>query len=164
MVGDLHIPYRAKEVPGSIRNILQPGRVQHVFCTGNICSPESLDWLKSMAPKSFHTVRGECEEGAAPDQKVVKVGAYRVGLLHGHQVVPWGSELHLLNRAKEMEVDILISGHTHRPLFKEYEGTALINPGSLTGAFSDLEAQCLPSFALLEFKEKGISVHHYALA
>ena len=25
-----------------------------------------------------------------PDQKVVSVGQFRIGLTHGHQVVPWG--------------------------------------------------------------------------
>lgn len=48
-----------------------------------------------------------------------------------------------------MQVDILVTGHTHQPLFKEYEGTALINPGSLTGAYGDIQQNCLPSFALL---------------
>ena len=25
-----------------------------------------------------------------PDQKVISVGQFRIGLTHGHQVVPWG--------------------------------------------------------------------------
>ena len=25
-----------------------------------------------------------------PEQKVVAVGQFRIGLIHGHQVVPWG--------------------------------------------------------------------------
>ena len=30
------------------------------------------------------------QNNSYPDQKVVTVGQFRIGLTHGHQVVPWG--------------------------------------------------------------------------
>lgn len=30
------------------------------------------------------------QNNAYPDQKVITVGQFRIGLTHGHQIVPWG--------------------------------------------------------------------------
>ena len=30
------------------------------------------------------------QNNSYPDQKVITVGQFRIGLTHGHQVVPWG--------------------------------------------------------------------------
>ncbi len=38
----------------------------------------------------------------------------------------------LVYKAKELEVDIMIFGHTHRPFLKEIGGIVLLNPGSPT--------------------------------
>jgi putative phosphoesterase len=36
---------------------------------------------------------------------------------------------------RQLDVDILISGHTHKNEVNEYEGKWFINPGSVTGAY-----------------------------
>ena len=64
--------------------------MQHILCTGNLVSTEIVDYLRSLA-SDVHFVRGDCdEETSYPDIKVVSVGAFRIGILHGHQIVPWG--------------------------------------------------------------------------
>ena len=52
-----------------------------------------------------------------PDQKVVTVGNFRMGLTHGHQVVPWGDIESLALIQRQLDVDILITGHTHKVLW-----------------------------------------------
>ena len=76
------------------------------------------------------------QNNSYPDQKVVTVGQFRIGLTHGHQVVPWGDleSLALVSSEnkvnsiitnemviiiniqvqRQLDVDILISGHTHK--------------------------------------------------
>ena len=39
---------------------------------------------------------------------------------------------------RQMDVDILISGHTHQFEAYEYQNKFYINPGSATGSFSPL--------------------------
>lgn len=73
-----------------------------------------------------------------PEQKVISVGQFRIGLIHGHQVVPWGDEEALALVQRQLDVDILISGHTHRFEAYEHENKFYINPGSATGAYSYL--------------------------
>jgi vacuolar protein sorting-associated protein 29 len=75
-----------------------------------------------------------------PEQKVVTVGQFRIGLCHGHQVVPWGEPDSLALIQRQLDVDILISGHTHKFEAYEQENKFYINPGSATGAYNPLDS------------------------
>ena len=100
VLGDLHIPHRASALPAKFKKLLVPGRIQHILCTGNLCTKETVDYLKTLA-SDVHVVRGDFEENTSyPEQKVVTVGQFRIGVCHGHQVVPWGDQesLALINR------------------------------------------------------------------
>lgn len=65
-------------------------------------------------------------------------GNIRVGVLHGHQVIPWGDPESLDIIARQMEVDVLLTGHTHRFEAFENNNKFFINPGSATGAYSTI--------------------------
>ena len=39
------------------------------LCTGNVCTKETLDYLKTLAG-DVHVVQGEFDEGSFPEQKV----------------------------------------------------------------------------------------------
>lgn len=70
---------------------------------------------------------------------MVTVGQFRIGLCHGHQVVPWGDPESLALIQRQLDVDILISGHTHKFEAYEHENKFYINPGSATGAYNPLD-------------------------
>lgn len=66
-----------------------PGKIQHVLCTGNI-GPQYVqitDYFKYLAA-DVHIVQGDWDEATTkfPDEKVVNVGQFKIGLCHGHQV------------------------------------------------------------------------------
>lgn len=71
---------------------------------------------------------------------MVTVGQFRIGLCHGHQVVPWGEPDSLALIQRQLDVDILISGHTHKFEAYEQENKFYINPGSATGAYNPLDS------------------------
>lgn len=110
VLGDLHIPHRCSSLPAKFKKLLVPGRIHHILCTGNLCTKESFDYLKTLA-NDVHIVRGDFDEVKVcifplvyccalqpirlfglpqnlnyPEQKVVTVGQFRIGLSHGHQV------------------------------------------------------------------------------
>jgi vacuolar protein sorting-associated protein 29 len=68
--------------------------------------------------------------------RIVDVADFRIGVCHGHQVSPWGDPLALAALARKLDVDVLVSGHTHVSDIVEYEGRCFVNPGSITGAYS----------------------------
>lgn len=66
-------------------------------------------------------------------------------------VYPKGDEQQLYYKAKELNVDILISGHTHQALIKQIDDILLLNPGSPTQPrLSD------PTVMLLEIKDSNV--------
>ncbi|XP_027517355.1 vacuolar protein sorting-associated protein 29-like, partial [Corapipo altera] len=162
VLGDLHIPHRCSALPVKFKELLVPGRIQHILCTGNLCTKESYDYLRTLAG-DIHVVRGDLENLNYPEKKVVTVGQFRIGLIHGHQVIPWGDAASLALLQRQLDVDILISGHTHRFEAFEYEKKFYINPGSATGAYSALERNITPSFVLMDIQASTAVTYVYQL-
>lgn len=61
VLGDLHVPHRQSGLPAKFKNLLVPGKIQHILCTGNLCTKESHDYLKTLA-SDVHIVRGDFDE------------------------------------------------------------------------------------------------------
>ncbi|CAF4885838.1 vacuolar protein sorting-associated protein 29 [Pieris rapae] len=163
VLGDLHIPHRCSSLPAKFKKLLLPGRIQHILCTGNLCTKESYDYLKTLA-SDVHVVRGDFDENTTyPEQKVITVGQFRIGLIHGHQVVPWGDEESLALIQRQLDVDILISGHTHRFEAYEHENKFYINPGSATGAYNPMFRNATPSFVLMDITSSTVVTYVYKL-
>jgi vacuolar protein sorting-associated protein 29 len=133
VLGDLHIPHRSSKIPEAFQRMLVPNRMQHVICTGNLQGKE-LDEIRSLAP-NLHMVAGDCnsdhDANIFPETRVVQVGAFRIGVVHGHQVLPWHRPEALERMRRKMNVDILVSGHTHQNQVRVTdEGHCFINPVS----------------------------------
>ncbi|KAG8792573.1 Vacuolar protein sorting-associated protein 29 [Serendipita sp. 399] len=63
-----------------------------------------------------------------------------------------------------MDVDILISGHTHVFHAEELEGRFFLNPGAATGAWSGaFSTEAIPSFALLDIQGPIVTTYVYQL-
>eukprot|EP00298_Acanthocystis_sp_HF-20_P025822 c3816_g1_i1.p1 GENE.c3816_g1_i1~~c3816_g1_i1.p1 ORF type:complete len:193 (+),score=42.38 c3816_g1_i1:50-628(+) len=153
VIGDLHIPHRAAEIDPKFKRLLVPDKIQHVISTGNLCTKETFDYLKSIS-SDVHVVRGDFDEDSTyPDMKVVRIGDFKIGVIHGHQLVPWGDPESLATVQRMLDCDILINGHTHEFKAYEYESKLFINPGSATGADSTTTTgEIIPSFILMDIQ------------
>lgn len=75
---------------------------------------ETWDYLRTVAP-DLRGVRGDWDETTSlPPSMTVQHGPLKLGVIHGHQVVPLGDPEMLAATARKMDVDVLISGATHR--------------------------------------------------
>lgn len=100
------------------------------------------------------------------------MGQFRIGLCHGHQMVPWGDTESLALVQRQLDVDILISGHTHKFEAFEHENKFYINPGSATGAYnaldryykSDIYVTIIPLFHVLLFNDTKFNNCHSSYA
>lgn len=111
--------------------MLVPGKMQHVICTGNL-GPEQYEELRDLAP-NVHIVQGDFDSDLIPrfpETRVVQVGMFRVGIVHGHQVIPWKNQAALARWRRKLGCDLLISGHSHQNEVVEYDGYYHINPVS----------------------------------
>lgn len=162
-IGDWHIPNRVPSIHPSFDAILKPGKIQHILCTGNLTNQCIHDYLKCLCA-DVHVVKGEFDEGTDfPHTKVLQVGSFKIGLTSGHQIVPWGDKEALSMLRRQLNVDILISGHTHQIDAYEYAGGYFINPGSATGASTPLLENPTPSLMLLDILDDLIHLYLYTL-
>ena len=107
------------------------GDVDLIFHAGDFVSSEIIAFLNR---KPFHGVQGnmDCVEVkmSLPEKKVVEIGGYRIGLIHG-----WGSPEGLEEKIMDefRDVDAIVYGHSHKPANHFKEGVLFFNPGTVTG-------------------------------
>ena len=162
VVGDMFVPQRSQDIDPQFKTILIPNKLQHVLSLGNIGSRESYDWLKSLS-NDFHSVKGDFDEGDMPEKKIVTIGEFKIGMIHGHQILPWGNTDSLFAIQRELDCDILLSGNTHEINVKVLDNKLYINPGSISGAFSNCVADPSPSFVLMVLQGTEAIIYLYVL-
>ena len=157
IMGDVHIPSRIDSIPEDVKALLNSnkGKFSRIICTGDFGTLETYNWFKSLLPKSkewnFNCVKNDFQETklSFPDTLTIKSNNFKIGIINGYQIVPWGDLTALNALSKQMECDILISGFTHLRGVFHFEGKWFINPGTITGAFSPLTNNPQPSFMVL---------------
>ena len=162
VVGDMFVPQRAPDVDPQFKAILIPNKLQHVLSLGNIGSRESYDWLRSLS-SDFHGVKGDYDEGDMPETKLVTIGEFKIGMIHGHQILPIGDTESLACVARQLDCDIFISGNTHKIGVNVLDNKLFINPGSISGAFSNIIADPSPSFILMVLTGTEAIIYLYVL-
>lgn len=85
-------------------------------------------------------------------EKELEIGKYHVLITHGHYYyVAMGVE-DLKKEALGRGMDVVMFGHTHRPLLDYSRGIVTLNPGSVS--FPRKEGR-RPSYALMELDKEG---------
>jgi len=167
-IGDSHIPVRAKDLPMQIYNkineLTSTELFDYTFFTGDVINfPELLDFLNHRTKRSLFKVIGNMDyyygNRDSPTYQKLDVSfedndKITLGLTHGAQIRPRGDHDQLEILAQENSYTILVSGHTHKEeIFLINKGILLLNPGSVTGAWSFV-ASSIPSFIELSVDEK----------
>ncbi len=80
------------------------------------------------------TVPGNCDFGAADEpEKLIELGGKRILMMHGHTRGVKYDIQRAVYAAREYGADVLLFGHTHRPLV-DFDGTMYVmNPGTIGG-------------------------------
>jgi len=168
VIGDLHIPDRALDIPTKFKKLLTPGKIGQTLCLGNLTDKPTYDYLRSLTP-DLKIVKGRSDSDATslPLSGVVTHGSLRIGFLEGFTVVaPTEADL-LLAEANKLDVDVLCWGGTHRFDAYEYGDKFFVNPGSATGAMTtgwvaDGE-EIIPSFCLMDVQGISLTLYVYQL-
>lgn len=157
-IGDLFIPDRAIDIPAKFKKLLSPNpdqfpsnnKLKNVICLGNVSSNDTLSFLYNLSP-SFHIVKGEYDDihtlsqqynrllsspASIPLYNVITQDNLKIGFTSGYQIVPKSDPLSLSALARELDVDILIWGGTHKVEAYTLDGKFFVNPGSATGSYT----------------------------
>ena len=93
-----------------------------------------------------------------PKEKEFMIGRYRVWLTHGHNYyISMNTEM-IKQEARDREADIVMCGHTHKPMVDIGKDLTLINPGSISYPRQENRR---PSYVLMELDRDGEA--HYTV-
>lgn len=87
-----------------------------------------------------------------PREKEFMLGKYKIWLTHGHNYYVSMDNQTIKMEARARGVDIVMYGHSHRPVVDYDKEIIAINPGSLT--YPRQEGR-KPSFIVMEIDEQG---------
>ncbi len=87
-----------------------------------------------------------------PREKEFHIGKYKVWLTHGHNYYVSMSNENLKHEARMRGVDVVMYGHTHRPVVDIEDDIIAVNPGSLTYPRQDNRK---PSYKIMDLEREG---------
>ena len=87
-----------------------------------------------------------------PREKEFHIGKYKVWLTHGHNYYVFMSNENLKHEARMRGVDVVMYGHTHRPVVDIEDDIIAVNPGSLTYPRQDNRK---PSYIIMDLDREG---------
>ena len=128
--------------------------VEQILHAGDIGDGQVLEQLSQLAPVT--AVRGNVDVGhpwaaELPDRVELQLINWRVLLLHDSNQASRDSLLG--------QIDLVISGHSHQPLWQQDERISWLNPGSAGRRRFSLPI----SLALVDLSEQNIRVEMIAL-
>lgn len=84
-------------------------------------------------PLPWYGVCGNMDSshGSLPIQRIVNIADVQIGMVHGWGA-PTGIEKRVLNSFSSTNIDVLVFGHSHRPVCRKVGSVLLFNPGSPT--------------------------------
>lgn len=151
IVGDTHVPDRIRSVPTAAFEILRAANVVAILHTGDLSHPRVLDAFAAIAP--VHAVRGNRDiwhraGRALPLQRILEFEGVGIGLTHGHgglagyvrekivyYTMGFSNDRVIRNVAAWFPAgdgtDVVVFGHTHRPMLRIVGERLFLNPGSL---------------------------------
>ena len=151
IISDIHGDLRALDT--ALERLHQHHRVEHIICAGDLIGrgPDGNQVVTRIRELGIVTVKGnhdEWDNGLSPENAEFlrtlpmdwrgKFGGTAVFMCHGKPGNNiWGlyrdhiSDTLLNMMLESLGADVLITGHTHMPMYIQVEQGCVINPGSL---------------------------------
>jgi putative phosphoesterase len=128
VISDTHLPSMGQSLPAGVVAAFRG--VDLILHAGDITEAAVLDQLSAIAP--VEAVAGNMDDPSIlglPYKKVLTLGRFRVGLIHGKFRIDVQKDL---IRNEFGNVDLIVYGHSHTPFWGTVGGTLFLNPGSPT--------------------------------
>ena len=163
LIADTHVPASLPRLPD--RLLRELSRVDAILHAGDLVTLSVLEELAAIAPTTAVFGNMDPPEVARKlnAQETLKLGGRTIGLKHGHQPKRLQSRYIALSydapafelfyqamAAQLPDAEIIVFGHFHRPVVKEWNDRLFINPGAIAPTHGR------SSFAVLELGENVV--------
>ena len=133
VLSDTHVGDKARALPPVLIEKMRNAEPELILHAGDVTAPIVLETLEEIAP--VLAVRGNADYLGLPEEEKIEADQIRIGMIHGHQLLSLNAQF-LTLKALDMDVDLLVFGHTHRFYFDSFslygKRVYLLNPGSPT--------------------------------
>ena len=111
------------------------------------------DYIEALAECPIEIVSGNNDFfSMLPREKEIQLGKYKILITHGHYYYVNEGIREIQTEAVSRDCDIVMFGHTHRPVIDYGKNVITINPGSLTYPRQEGKR---PSYILMDLDEDG---------
>ena len=94
---------------------------------------EDVDEIAKEFKGQLYVVKGNCYySNKYPLEQVIEIMGKRIFITHGHLYSVKNNLNNIYYRARELEADIVLFGHTHTFMLEETLGMTFMNPGSIS--------------------------------
>lgn len=111
------------------------------------------DFLEAIAPCPVEMVCGNNDFFTPyPREKIIDIGRYRALLCHGHHYCVSTGTDRLVQMARQQGCNLVMFGHTHRPVIEPDGDVTVINPGSISYPRQENHQ---PSYIIMHINDRG---------
>jgi uncharacterized protein len=161
LVSDTHFPRFGRALPRALEDGLRAAKVSRILHMGDFTDALALPLFEAIAPLEAVAGNNDPEEiwTRFGRQKIVTIDGVRVGLVHGDAGRGNAHENAIRAFAGE-PVDVILYGHSHRPVVERRGAQLVANPGSPT------DRRMMPTFSYgiltIDAGVPAIALHTYA--
>jgi len=161
LVSDTHFPRFGCALPRVLEDGLRSAQVSRILHMGDFTDALAIGLFEAIAPLDAVAGNNDPEEIwiRYGRQKIVTVEGVRIGLVHG-DVGRGNAHDNALRAFAEQPVDVILYGHSHRPVIEKRGDLLIVNPGSPT------DRRMMPTFSYailtLGAGNPSIELHTYA--
>ena len=146
VVSDTHFPRFGRALPRALERGLRRGGVERILHLGDMTDLLAVPLFEAIAP--FDAVAGNNDgpeiRARFGRRKILTIEEVRIGMVHGDGK-RGTTQQRALDAFAEDGVDVVLFGHSHRPVVARKNGVLIANPGSPT----DKRLNPLYSYAIL---------------
>ena len=143
LVSDTHLPRFGRALPRALEAGLRAAKVERILHLGDMTDPMAVPLFEALAP--FDAVAGNNDPESIWQRygrkKIITVEGVHIGMVHGDAGPGRTAHENALVAFAGETVDVILYGHSHRPVVEQRERIVVVNPGSPT------DKRAMPQFS-----------------
>jgi putative phosphoesterase len=143
LVSDTHFPRFGRALPRALEDGLRAAKVSRILHMGDLTDALAIPLFEAIAPLEAVAGNNDPEEiwTRYGRRKVLTIDGVRIGLVHGDAGRGRNAHENAIAAFADEPPDVILYGHSHRPLVEQRGGQLVANPGSPT------DRRMMPTFS-----------------